>query len=121
MFAILIGLGFLVSPITLIWGWKRWADQPKLRTIPSILSLIGFVFATASALLAVSSVAYAQVHHFSFYDPLFLRIFKWGILLSLAGVFFGIGGIGRPSATRWHTPLSGIGLLAFWVLAAEGE
>jgi hypothetical protein len=121
MFAILIGLGYLVSPVTLIWGWKRWVGQPKLRTVPSVLSLVGFIFATASALLAVSSVAYAQVHHFPFYDPLLLRIFRWGTLLSLAGILFGIGGIWRPSAIRWHAPLSGIGMLAFWVLAAAGE
>jgi hypothetical protein len=35
--------------------------------------LIGFVLATASALLAVSAVAYGFVVHFPCYDPLFLK------------------------------------------------
>src|ERR1700722_7080666 len=92
----LIVLGFLVAPIALIWGWARWVRLPKLRTVPSLLSLIGFVLATASALLAVSAVAYAFVVHFPYYDPLLLRIYRLGVLLSLGGIVFGIGGVWRP-------------------------
>lgn len=119
VFAILIALSYIVSPIMLIWGWARWAGQPKSGTVASILSLVGFSFATASAALAVSSVAYA--HHFGFYDPLLLRIFRWGLLLSLTGILSSIGGVWRQSSLRWHALISGIGTLAFWVLAAEGE
>jgi hypothetical protein len=79
------------------------------------------MFGTASAILAVGSVGYAQVHHFPYYDPLLLRVFRWGGLLSLAGVIFGIGGVWRSGSLRWHAPLCGIGMLSFWVLAAEGE
>lgn len=121
VFGILIIVGYLVTPVSLIWGWTRWAGQPRQRTVAAILSLAGFVLATASALLAISSVAYAQVHHFPYYDPLLLKIFRWGGLLSLAGIVFGIGGVWRPSALRWHAPLCGLGTLAFWLLAAEGE
>jgi hypothetical protein len=121
VFAILIALSYVVSPVVLIWGWARWTGQPKSRTVASILSLVGFSFATASAALAVSSVAYAQIHHFGFYDPLLLRIFRWGFLLSMTGILFGIGGVWRQSSLRWHAPISGLGTLAFWVLAAEGE
>jgi len=118
---ILIALGYLVTPTALIWGWTTWTRQPKQKTLPAILSLIGFIFATASAILAVSSIAYAQVHHFPYYDPLLLRIFRWGGLLSLAGLLFGIGGVWRPGALRWHAPLCGLGMLAFWFIAATGE
>ena len=121
IFGILIVIGYLVTPVALIWGWTGWVRQPRQRTVPAILSLTGFVFATASAVLAASSVAYAQVHHFPFYDPLLLRIFRWGSLLSLAGILFGIGGAWRPGPLRWQAPACGLGMLAFWVLAAEGE
>lgn len=121
MIGILIVLAYLVTLPALIWGWTKWTLQPKQRTLPAILSLIGFIFATASAILSVSSVAYAQVHHFPYYDPLLLRIFRWGGLLSLAGLLFGIGGAWRPSALRWHAPLCGLGMLAFWFIAASGE
>jgi len=91
MFGILIAVGYLGSPIILIWVWARWASQVRLRTVPSILSLTGFTLATASALLAVSSIAYALViQGFRYYDPLLLRIFRWGILLSLGGIVFGL-------------------------------
>jgi hypothetical protein len=121
IFGILVALGYLVTPVALIWGWTRWARQPKQRSVPAILSLTGMVFATASAVLAVSSIAYAQVHHFPFYDPLFLRIFRWGGLLSFAGILFGIGGAWRPGPLRYYAPVCGLGMFAFWVLAAEGE
>jgi K+-transporting ATPase A subunit len=64
MFAFLVVTGCVVAPVALIWGWTRWTRQPKQRTGQAILSLIGFFFATASAAVAVLSVAYAQVHHF---------------------------------------------------------
>jgi len=120
-FGILIALGYVVSPPMLIWGWARWLGRPKERSVSSILSFIGFILATAAAVLAVLSVAYAQVHHFPFYDPLLLRIIRWGALLSLVGFLFGISGVWRASSLRWHTPVCALGTLAFWIVAAEGE
>ncbi len=121
IFAVLVALGYLASPIALIWGWIRWINLPRLRTIPSMLSFAGFILATASALLAVSSIVYAQIHHFPYYDPLLLRIFRWGFLLSFLGIVFGVSGVWRSSPLRWHAPVSGLGMLAFWTMAAEGE
>ncbi len=69
IFGILILTGYLIAPVALIWGWTRFARQPKQLTVSAILSLTGLVFATASAILAVSSVGYAQFHHFPYYDP----------------------------------------------------
>src|SRR5260221_415771 len=76
---------YLVPPLLVVWGWTRLAARPKPRTLASNSSLLGFILATASTVLAVSSIAYAQVHHFPYYDPLLLRIFAWGALLSIAG------------------------------------
>jgi hypothetical protein len=117
----LIVLSFVVSPIMLIWGWIRWVGQPKLRTVSSIFSLSGFILVTASALLAVSTMAYAQVHTFQFYDPSLLRIFRWGVVLSIAGLLFGMGGVWQKNSLRWHAPVCALGTLAFWILAAAGE
>jgi hypothetical protein len=120
-FVVLMILAYVVAPASLIWGWVRWVKRPKLRTVNSILSLMGFLLATASALLAISMVAYAQVHHFGFFDPLLVRIFRWGLLLSMAGFVFGVGGLWRKSTTRWFAPAGAIGTFAFWVLATAGE
>lgn len=122
LFGVLVATGYFVLPIALIWGWARWTNLAKLRTAASILSLAGFVLATASALLAVSSIAYGQlIHGFRFYDPGAMRIFRWGFLLSLGAIVFGLGGVWRPSSLRWHAPAAAIGTLAFWLMAAECE
>jgi hypothetical protein len=120
LFGVLIGLGLVVAPIALCWGWIRWIRQPKDRSVSSVLSLIGFVLATASGLLALSWMVYAYViHGFEFYDPVFLRMARAGILLALGGTLFGIGGAWRAASLRWHAPLAAVGTLAFWILTAE--
>jgi len=47
-------------PALMLWGWARWFGRTQPRTVPVILSLIGFTLATASGLLAVSSGLYAH-------------------------------------------------------------
>ena len=119
---LLFVLGYLLAPIMLIWGWVRWARQPKLRTVPAILSLLGFILASTSALLALLTAAYSLVMGgFPYYDPLLMRIFGIGALLSLSGLALGISGIGRTSSLRWYAPVSAVATLAFWVVAAVGE
>ena len=119
--AILAILGYTVAPITCVWGWARWGQRPKLRTIPSILSLLGFTLASASALLAASAIAYAQIHNFAYYDPKLLKIMRGGVLLSLAGLVFGLSGIWKANPLRWHAPVSAVATLALWVLTASME
>jgi len=54
---VLFAVGVYVGlPALMIWGWVRWFRRTQPRTLPSILSLIGFTLATASGVLAVSSV-----------------------------------------------------------------
>ncbi len=122
LFAILFALGYLLAPVMLIWGWIRWLKRGEEVGRPFFLALIGFILTTLSALLAISSVAYAvKVHGFAYYDPQLLKIFRWGLSLSLAGVVLGSTGISRPNVLRWQAPLAGFGMFAFWIVAAEGE
>jgi hypothetical protein len=122
IFVALAILAYLVSPVMLVWGWVRWAGRPRLLNVASVLSFSGFFLANASALLAVSTIIYAFfIHGFAFYDPRLMRIFRRGILLSLGGLMFGIGGVWRRNSLRWHAPVCALGTLAFWVLATEGE
>jgi len=121
IFVILFAFSYLVSPVLLFWGWVRWLKQSKLRTITSLLSLSGFLLASASALLALLSIPYAQVHRFGYYDPSLIRIFRWGVLLSFTGLCLGVGGACRTSSLRWLSPLAALGTLAFWLFSAAGE
>jgi hypothetical protein len=120
---VLAAWAWIVTPVILIWGWVRWMKTPKSKTVSSIFSLSGFLLATLSALLAVSSVVYAHTLHsgFPFYDPLLMKIYRWGALLSTAGFCLGIGGVWQRNSLRWHSPIGALGMLAFWLLAAAGE
>jgi uncharacterized membrane protein YgdD (TMEM256/DUF423 family) len=119
---ILVGLAiYLVPPLIVAWAWARWATRPKLHSLTSNLSLLGLILATASAVLAILTIALAQVHDFPYYDPVLLRIFSWGALLSLVGIVLGIGGIWRPSSLRWYAPVSGLCMLVFWIVMASRE
>jgi hypothetical protein len=120
---VLLAVGFYVGlPALMIWGWVRWSKRTQPRTLPSILSLVGFTLSTASGLLAISAMLYARaVGGFPFYDSLLLRIYRWGALLSLSGIVFAVIGVWGPSPLRWHAPACAIGTLLFWFAAAMGE
>lgn len=109
-------LSYGVLPVMLVWGWVRWCKRPKLRTIPSIISLVGFIFATASAALAVSSLVYAYSLHFSGgLDPVLYRMFGSGMWISFAGISFGAISAWWQNSLRWHAPVCAVGTLAFWM------
>jgi hypothetical protein len=103
-------------------GRGAWFSRTQPRPLSSILSLIGFALATASELLVVSSVPYARVRGgFPYYDSLLMRIYAWGVMLSLSGIVFGIGGVWRLGPGRWLAPVCSLGTLLFWFASAMGE
>jgi hypothetical protein len=121
-FGVLIVLGITGPPAILIWGWVRWVKRPKQKTVPAILSLVGFVLATGSAVLALATTVYAAlIHSFAFYDPTLMKIYGWGFMLSLGGIVLGVAGIWRPGSLRWHTPVSGVCMTAFWLIMVSAE
>jgi hypothetical protein len=114
-------LGYVVAPITLIWAWIRWIGQPKLWSPAPCFSLAGLSLATVSAILAASSVVYAQIHGFGWYDPLLLKLMMWGLVLSFGGLVLSLGGVWQKNAVRWQTPVASVAMAAFWLLAAALE
>lgn len=116
------GFIYIVVPVGLIWGWVRWSRRPYPRNLPSILSLIGFTLATASALWAFSSLLYAhEIGGFLYGDPRLYRIYRCGTLLSLSGVVASVGGLWRPSSLRWFASVCSLGTFLFWYAAAMSE
>jgi hypothetical protein len=119
---VMVATGYLLAPAMLIWGWVRWTSRRRELGRPFFLSLVGFILSTVSAALAISTIAYAHaIHGFPFYDPVLLRIYRWGFLLSAGGIVLGLTGVSAPNALRWQAPLAGFGMLAYWMVAASSE
>jgi hypothetical protein len=114
----------LFIPALLLWGWVRWSKGRNTypRSLSSKLSLVGFSLATASAALALATHLYARfVHSFPFYDPMLMKIYAVGCLLSIVGIALAVAGTGRPNAVRWLAPVCAVGTLVFWLLAMSSE
>jgi hypothetical protein len=68
-------LGVLAAWV--IWGWKSWVRHASARaSATAILSLVGFLIASLSALLQISTGIYAQFVFFPFNDPTLLKIYS---------------------------------------------
>jgi small-conductance mechanosensitive channel len=106
-----------------IWGWIRWAKQKERRIALPGPSFIGFLFASISALLAISTLLHPRfVAGFDTYDStLMMKIYKYGALLSAAGMILAIIGIWRRGPLRWYAPICGLGTFVFWFVAATFE
>lgn len=112
----------VVVPVLIIWGWVRWLKDNSPRTISLILSLLGFSFATASALLVLFTHLYGRfIRGFPSYDPTLMRIYACGCLLSSAAIALAIGGSGRRGPVRWLAPVCAFGTLLFWLIAISSE
>jgi hypothetical protein len=122
IFSFIAPIVFLSFPLIMGWGWVRWATQKNSINLFSILSLIGFVLATASESLAIAMVIYARVTSgFDFYDPTLMRIYAIGTLLSLVGLIFAIVGTWKPSSLRWFALVGTVGTLCYWLVQAASE
>jgi hypothetical protein len=98
--------------ILIVWGWVRWLRLPRQKSITAVLSLVGFILATAAALTGVSAAVYS-----SFPDGPIILV---GFLLSLGSLILGLGGIWKANSLRWHAPVSSLATFAFWYATLAG-
>jgi hypothetical protein len=119
--ALVVG-GYVIAPVSLIWGWIRWIRSAKLWTLPSGFSLVGFSLSTISGLLFIASLIDARiVGGFPFYDPRLMRMIRWGMVLSIAAFLFAVCGVWRRSPLRWFSLWGSIGAFSLWGVVGEGE
>ena len=113
---------YVALPVGIILGWRRWLKRRESITSLTAVSLVAFSLATCSVLLALASLIYAYViGGFPFYDPRLMRIYRWGLLLSLGGIVLGLIGCRRRSPVRWLAPVCAAAIFIYWVVAAVGE
>ncbi|WP_047492279.1 hypothetical protein [Terriglobus sp. TAA 43] len=114
---------YVILPVVIIAGWVRWAQRRQAgETGGAWPSVAGLALGTASTLLAIGAMLYARsVVGFPFYDPVLLRIYRCGLLLSLAGLVFGAVGLRWSGPVRWYAPVAAVGTLLFWLASVAGE
>jgi hypothetical protein len=117
----LLALAYLATPVMLVLGWRRWSMRANASTPSSISSLAGLTLASMSALLGFATLVYARFHHFGYYDPILMRIYRWGAVLSCGAVLFSFAGAWGRNAIRWYAPACAIGTLSFWIMAGASE
>ncbi|MGA2650126.1 MAG: hypothetical protein ABSF28_06375 [Terracidiphilus sp.] len=120
--SVFASLSFLALPLVMVWGWLRWVKRNEPSTLLSTLFVVGFGLATTSELLAISMVLYARISGgFGFYDPVLMRIYAAGMMLSLVGLALAVVGLWRASPLRWHAIVCTAATLLYWFLQAANE
>ena len=111
-----------VPAALLVWAVHRWVHSKPMFELPhwrSYTAFAAFSLGGTSVLLWVFLFAWSLVRGgFPFYDPILLSAYRWGLLLSLAGLVISFPGKGK---LRW--PACGLSslMLFLWFMAAEGE
>ena len=122
LFIALVLSSYVLVPIGIIWGWARFIARREAPSTFSIISCIGFGFATASAVLVAGTALYANaVGGFVSYDPRLKQVFRLGILLTAASVVTSLIGIWRKNPLRWFAPACSAGMTVIWLYLMAAE
>ena len=119
---VLVIAAYSFAPVVLIIGWVHWSRRRQERRTLPMLSLASFVLGTASTFLAAGSQVYARaIGGFPYSDPRLMKIFQWGLYLSLAGLALSLVGIWKRSTLRWYAPALSCWMFLLWILWAMSE
>jgi hypothetical protein len=112
---------YIVGPTALVWGLVSFVRRRHEKWTPtSFFSVSGFLIAFLSAVVGLLLIfcglsgAFENLAHMEIY----YRFIKYGGVLSILALLFAIGGIWKPHRLRWQAPISALGTLAFWIIAA---
>jgi hypothetical protein len=118
LWAVAFTFGYIIAPVSLIWGWVRWFNQPKPRAFSSATSLVAFILASASAAFGLLTVLYGMSGAFEEHYEVFYRVVGVGAVISLLAILVAVGGLWRKSPLRWLALASALGTLGFWADAS---
>jgi len=119
---ILLIAAYVDVPVMLVWGWRRWSRRPRQKNPFATISFISFSIGTASTLLLIVTILWSLLRGgFPYYDPVLMRIFAVGLLLSLLALLISLGGLWKANPLRWHAPALCLGMLFIWAIWISGE
>jgi hypothetical protein len=100
----------------------NWARRSPKQDTSLVFAIASFSLVTGSVAIAISSMLYARkIGGFPHYDPMLMRILRWGFCLSLAAVIIAYKGVPRRSTNRWLLLTLSIGMMMFWLLTMLEE
>jgi len=105
-------------PLSLFMGWRKCKSVIAEKTFVAWLALTSLTIATLSTALAVGSLLHGG---WAYYDPTLMKIYRYGILLSLVAFVLGLAAIWKRTPIRWFAPIASFGMLMFWLGAAISE
>jgi len=115
-------LCWVLVPVTLGWALNRWRKSTQRFQTPewrSRLAVAAFSLGGLSALLWFVIVIWALVGGgFRYYDPILLRSFGLGLLLSLGGFVLSLPAKGK---LRWPGCIISCAMVFMWLVAASME
>jgi hypothetical protein len=115
-------LAFVAAPLYVFRERRKNAFAIPGRPALAVCSGVAWTLALASAVLYFGSIVWANVRGgFRFYDPVLMRIYGYGTLLSLRGIVFGLLSVWRGRKVRWGAGALSIVMTALWFIAAMGE
>ena len=119
---ILLIASYVDVPVMLVWGWRRWSRRPRQKNPFATISFIAFSIGSVSSLLLIVTVLWSLIRGgFAWYDPVLLRIFAIGLLLSILALVISLGGVWKANPLRWHAPALSLGMLLIWAIWTAGE
>ena len=121
-FFYLYPLLWVVIPALLFRSWLLWLrqkNQPSTRSFS--FSWIGLVLASLSSLTAIGGFVFSAVVGPAYYDPVLMKIFFTGLLISLAALLAGLCGLQGKDSIRWHSVALGSSTVLFWFFSMSFE
>jgi hypothetical protein len=118
LFAAFWFVSMLATPLALIVGWTRFKRHPRQTGFCGWAGFFSLMTATVSALLAIGALMHGG---WKYYDPLLMKIYGAGLLVSTLGLVLGILGLFRRGDLRWIGAVASFGMLMFWFGAAISE
>jgi hypothetical protein len=112
---------FVLTPVVMVWGWTRYAKNPKNWNLASIFSLGALALATLSSLFSVMFLLHAPSMNGGIWIfDRWANFFANGILFNLGAIALGFLGLWKRNPLRWPAMVCASVTFPFWFVVGVG-